>query len=133
MMRLVERKTSQSKWSETLTRAQGLPAGGHFGSRQPVNQPTIQNRFRNEVNPGPTGQRHQIGVIQRPRIVSFIKLHRIRFFIQRESLPLSECDIAKVTSGSVAEVTHRSAEEVAHFFPTGVTSAIRMRYCQSNF
>jgi len=79
-------------------------------------------------------QLHRIRfVIQRPRIVSFIKLHRIRFFIQRESLPLSECDIAKVTSGSVAEVTHRSAEEVAHFFPTGVTSAIRMRYCQSNF
>jgi len=32
------------------------------------------------------------------------------------------------TSRSNAEVTLRSVAEVAHFFPTGVTSAIRMRY-----
>jgi len=63
LMRQVERKTSLSGGSETSIRSQGLPAGGHFGSRQPGNQPTIQNRFRNdpEVNPGPTGQRQQIG------------------------------------------------------------------------
>jgi len=34
-----------------------------LGSRQPGNQPTIQNRFRNdpEANPGPIRQRQQIG------------------------------------------------------------------------
>jgi len=38
-----------------------------------------------------------------------------------------------VTSERVAEVTSESVAEVAHFFPTGVTSAIRMRYRRSNF
>jgi len=41
LMRQVERKTSLSGGSETSIRSQGLPAGGHFGSRQPGNQPTI--------------------------------------------------------------------------------------------
>jgi len=41
LMRQVERRTSLSGGSEPSTRSQGLPAGGHFGSRQPGNQPTI--------------------------------------------------------------------------------------------
>jgi len=47
---------------------------------------------------------------------------------RRESVPRSESDIAEVTLGSVDEVPPRSFAEVAHFFPTGVSSAIRMRY-----
>jgi len=37
------------------------------------------------------------------------------------------------TSRSNAEVTSRSVAEVEHFFPTGVTSAIRMRYRGRSF